>query len=597
MNETKIQYVNLIPRGFSRRHIGNIPSPMIGLVLYELRSFYKKMGKHYDKYEWLDTIYSWWTPSEIEYYNTGASVPWEVDNALKQIKDQTPDIVCFTVYVWNFDTSMYLASLVKEVNPNITIIVGGPNVDHAENEQFMANHPYIDYAVYGNGEETFQMLLDSFIEPVNERTIPNLITKEFKTPFKIFRFNDFEPYNPYLDLKEEFIKEYNQALVLRKQIYPNKDKDPIVRPHSTLPEARGLIDVMFERSRGCPYTCTFCDWNGGLHSKVNKTSADWKAEIDFLSQFKYINVQWVDANIGLTKEDVEIMRFSLDRLNGKEQGIHGRNMAKMNKERVAEIQKMRTDVTQVVVALQHIDETVLENIQRPSISWKEQKEDIVDMLDSGKDIAVELIVGLPGATHEKNMHQLHELVKAGVSSFLAYQWELLPNSPGYEKDYQKKYNLKIMDVYKPHEYISKVDEFYKKHIEKDIPSGIHQSKIVYAGTLNEFVLHELYNAFFNSIMSIRGALTIVSTDELYLHDRESYLDRRHQLFNECITYITPLFNMIAKQQERIMLEQLSRYGFVFWGLTVGETTYNWETAMLNLSQKVLPEHLKRKIHS
>lgn len=580
MNKAKIQYINLTPIN-ARRAKQQPPVPVISLVSFALRSFYKKVGKHYDKYEWLDSIYSWWEPSVNSY--TNKDIPWEVDNALNEIKEKKPDIVCITVYVWNFDSSMYLAKLIKEFNPNTTIIVGGPSIDHKSNEKFMSDNPYIDYVIYSDGEEAFQILLDSFIEPIDERTIPNLITKDFKTPFKLFRFKDFEPFNPYLDMQDEFIKEYNKALAIREQIYPEKDNDPTVRPH-----INSLIDVVYERIRGCPYTCTFCDWNSGLHTKVNKSLADWRAEIKFLSQFRYICFEWIDANIGMTKEDVDIMRFAFDHFNGIDQAVRGHNMAKQNKERVLEIEKMREDSLETKVSLQHIDDLVLENIQRPSVTWEKHKEMMADLIDNhGKSIKVELINGLPGATHEKNMHQLHELIRAGVNTIILYPWELLPNTPAYEKDYQEKHQLKSMLVYFPHEDLHTThEEFYKKYIEKDVASGLRKAVVQYQNSLEDYILYQLSVELFN-VLSFPNSILYFKHDAVHAQNREDRLEQRLKTFNKCLTKMTPLFKMIAKQQEHTIIKQLSEYGFVLWGFPVGDTIVPWDEAVEKLCSNAM----------
>ena len=66
----------------------------------------------------------------------------------------------------------------------------------------------VDFAIYGDGEESFTILLDILIENKSDFTeVPNLIYKEknqiFTNPFKIFKYKEFNLPSAYLDNKEE----------------------------------------------------------------------------------------------------------------------------------------------------------------------------------------------------------------------------------------------------------------------------------------------------------------------------------------------------------------------------------------------------------
>ena len=62
---------------------------------------------------------------------------------------------------------------------------------------------------------------------------------------------------------------------------------------------------MLETNRGCPFTCTFCDWSQNLTKKVKRRKHNWKDELLY---FKDIDVQIreTDANFGQWDQDLEI---------------------------------------------------------------------------------------------------------------------------------------------------------------------------------------------------------------------------------------------------------------------------------------------------
>ena len=94
------------------------------------------------------------------------------------------------------------------------------------------------------------MLLDSFYEKIDEKTIPNLLTKNFKNKYEQFKFKQYPPFNPILDLKEAFNEDYK--FWMNNKANPNKN-----------------VVMFYNRVRGCPYKCSFCAWGGGLHNKVD----------------------------------------------------------------------------------------------------------------------------------------------------------------------------------------------------------------------------------------------------------------------------------------------------------------------------------------
>jgi len=112
----KVQFINLHTGTDQSRYTG----PIISLVSYSLRSFYKKTGKHYKNYTWL--------PNENGFSpNTKGN---QVNKAFNVIKEKKPDIVCLTLYLWNSNNSIRLAKKIKKVFPNCIIIAGGPEVEH-----------------------------------------------------------------------------------------------------------------------------------------------------------------------------------------------------------------------------------------------------------------------------------------------------------------------------------------------------------------------------------------------------------------------------------------------------------------------------------
>lgn len=395
-------------------------------IYFWLKSFYMKNGKHFDKYEWLDT----------EYYHT---------NDLVDRVCESTDILCVSSYIWNRELHDKIIRAVRKKNPNIIIITGGPDgKTHLDSA---------DYVVYGDGELAFTRLLDSFYDDsIDVRSIPNILTKEYKNKHEIFKFTDWEPYSPFLDLKEEFLSDYNKF---------SNDIGELSSPHKDLGGRKYKVATSYERARGCPYKCSFCNWQQGLHYKVNRRINDWKAEIDFFFD-NDIYIRTTDANTGLYKEDVTMYEYiaEVGKAKGKKNLIQPRNYAKNNKDRVFQLYELMANTDPhfaLALSLQSIHSDVLDNIQRPDIPWKDHKKLVQDLRSRHPQasFSVELIKGLPGLTKEKVLETHLELADINVSSIGAYEWMLLDDSPAMDPEYRKKHNLKTTKTLFPNQPIPK----------------------------------------------------------------------------------------------------------------------------------------------
>ncbi len=93
---------------------------------------------------------------------------------LQKIIELKPQVALFSLYDWYLARTLQIIRKIKENFPDTTIIVGGPAV-HFTAERLIENYQYIDYAVYGEGEETIVSLLRN---DVNLKDIPNLVYRE-----------------------------------------------------------------------------------------------------------------------------------------------------------------------------------------------------------------------------------------------------------------------------------------------------------------------------------------------------------------------------------------------------------------------------------
>jgi len=152
-------------------------------------------------------------------------------------------VLGLSLYAWNCNLSLAVAKRFKAENPETIIFAGGPSVpDNAE--EFLRKNPFIDIAVHNEGEIPVKMILESIAGGIGIDGIPStskLYGDEYHKLENISKIEDLsEIPSPFL------------TGTLDRLIKENPDESWI-----------GL----WETNRGCPFTCTYCDWGSATGSK------------------------------------------------------------------------------------------------------------------------------------------------------------------------------------------------------------------------------------------------------------------------------------------------------------------------------------------
>jgi radical SAM superfamily enzyme YgiQ (UPF0313 family) len=346
----------------------------------------------------------------------------DVENFLKT--NTKVDVLGISNYMWNSKINTYLTEEIKKRNPHCFVICGGPEFDTTNKKNF---GNIIDLYVPIEGEATFSMLLDSLVEKTNWQDVGGIIYKKnekiIKTP-PLPWIKDWD-YSPLLD-NSEYMKS-------------------VIEENSSL----GLNTLLqFETTRGCPYSCTYCDWGGGIHTKIRQRPLDiLEKEIDWTGENKILKYFITDANFGILKRDVDIakMLVATKKKYDWPKGIIYQT-AKNQTEQVVDVASILYKgklSSGHMISVQSTNKDVLENVKRSNLPVEKQK-NIAELLHKrGVPVRSQLIVGLPGDTIETLKDSVAYLYDMGVS----YEIEnfilgLFPNAPASEKSYREKMKLK-----------------------------------------------------------------------------------------------------------------------------------------------------------
>ncbi|MBI4440317.1 radical SAM protein [Candidatus Woesearchaeota archaeon] len=317
------------------------------------------------------------------------------------------DMVGFSNYTWNADINMRVAAWVKSKSPNSVVVYGGPNINYTEKgyKKFFDSHPSVDFYVPYQGEVPFENLLRVLLNSPSDVSRPI----------------------------EGVISHINGNIIVGTKIARIKNMEEVPSPYLT-----GLMDEFFEANlipivesnRGCSFTCTYCCQCIASYNQMEFFDIERvKKELDYIAErAKKTNILiFADSNFGMLPRDVEIARHISELM--KKTGYPRRvsmNWAK-NQPRLYEIAKILNNIN-VIISLQSLDDTVLQNVRRHNIQISVFK-DIIDRVNHEGGISgTEIILALPGETKESHLNSLRMLFDWDVSYIICYNCLVLEGS-------------------------------------------------------------------------------------------------------------------------------------------------------------------------
>ena len=192
---------------------------------------------------------------------------------MDEIKEYQPDLVGFTInFTMTAKIVEKLADYVRDWNPNVKIVVGGPHVTILS--EMTLSYVNYDYAIRHEGEYSLLELA----QRVNVNEIKGLSLK---------KENGEIQHNPDRDLIEDLdLLPFPDIRLQLKNI-----EDPT--------ENYGVITT----SRGCPFSCIFCSSPGIWKKKVRYRSVDNVIEEIKMRYYDYgvKNYYFSDDNFNLDK--------------------------------------------------------------------------------------------------------------------------------------------------------------------------------------------------------------------------------------------------------------------------------------------------------
>jgi len=357
------------------------------------------------------------------------------------------DIVLFSIYVWNVRLSMEIARKLKQRNPNVVIICGGPQVPD-KGDKFLREYPFVDLACHGPGEKMICEVLENAAE------------KKWGAIGGV----------SYLDENDAFVQSEKPKRAksdLKNWVSPYLSGvfEPLIEAN---PDTAWL--VMWETNRGCPFSCTFCDWGSATASKIFQVELEQLfKEVDWFAEKGIEFIFCCDANFGILKRDIEITKYVVEtkKRTGFPHALSVQN-TKNARGRAYDVQKLLADNglnKGVTLSMQSVDPTTLENIKRSNISidiYRElQHKFTADRIETYND----LILALPGETYDSFLNGISQVIENGQHNRIQFNnLSILPNAEMGDPEYQKEHGLVTVEsnIINIHGSLSAVEEIVEK---------------------------------------------------------------------------------------------------------------------------------------
>jgi hypothetical protein len=326
---------------------------------------------------------------------------------LEDVLDRMEDpVYCgFSCYIWNEQYCLQMAELIKQRWPKCIIQFGGPQA-----QSNYTKYSFIDSIVMGEGEEIF---LDTLRSIIQGKSVELFYPKR--------RLQDLQIPSPYLTGVFDFI--------IKK--YPDV-----------------MWAMSLETNRGCPYSCTFCDWGGTTYSKVKRFQLDKVAgELDWAMKNGVVYIFVADANFGIFKErDLEIARMIRHAIDNSQIESINIQYAKNSTDVVFEIAKIIGPYNRgITVAVQSMNDLTLDAIKRKNLEVNDIEYMMQLSAEHGVTTYTDLILGLPGETHKTWIDGLSRLLELGQHQNIEVWFaQLLPNAELANEETRRKYGIKTV---------------------------------------------------------------------------------------------------------------------------------------------------------
>ncbi len=318
------------------------------------------------------------------------------DQLVQELLEFDPDVIGFSAFMWSFDLFVQVAKQLKDSDPTRLIVFGGPSARPSmfKLPPYVSAKACVDVLVINEGETAFREIVEavdrsvSMLQQIDGLAIP-AISGWIETPER-----------PLADLSD-LASPYKMGLV-----------------------PKGGIGVL-QTYRGCPFTCSFCEWGTLESPKRVRTVEDLCEEFEAMDDNGIRGSLLVDAGLNLNPHGFKNLLEAAKRSRFFEDKylISEVYPAKVKDEHLEFLSLVGMPL--VGIGLQSFDNEVLSHVERAYDEARFEK--TLQNLRDVASVAIEIILGLPGDSPE-NFRKTFERARSLPCALRVYHCVVLPSA-------------------------------------------------------------------------------------------------------------------------------------------------------------------------
>jgi radical SAM superfamily enzyme YgiQ (UPF0313 family) len=299
---------------------------------------------------------------------------------LNSIADENPDVILFSVYIWNARIIRSLVSDCARLCPDASIILGGPEAGY--NPDHWISLPNVTTVIRGAGETA----------------VRELAKYNFETDKKILE-------------------------------RPNPPFDEIPFPYHAhdFSELNGHY-LYYESSRGCPFSCSYCISSRSDHNLEFRDVKKVVSEIESITAHNPFLIKFVDRSFNADQERARIIWKNLISHSGQTRYHFEIHPSLLEEDDFSLLESVPAGLFQFEIGIQSVHDNTLREIGRP-LDWTSVRQNIARIIAMGNiHIHLDMIAGLPLENMAAVAHSFDEIISLGADHFQLGFLKLLPGT-------------------------------------------------------------------------------------------------------------------------------------------------------------------------
>jgi radical SAM superfamily enzyme YgiQ (UPF0313 family) len=341
--------------------------------------------------------------------------PYSKDALESLIDDFKPHMAGITAVTMTFDNAIEVVKDIKQIDPSILTVMGGPHVSFCA-EETLARHPELDIVVVGEGDRTIAELADAVDNSLSLEAINGIV---YRNGSDIIRTQP-----------RQTMEDVNLLPLPARHLLP-------------LQRYRALgMAISMTTSRGCPFQCIFCVGRKMVGAKVRyRDPMKVVDEIEDLATLGFHQVNIADDLFTANKKHCIAI---CDEMIKRKINIKWTSFARVDTVSEDVLSKMKAaGCTAVSFGIESANKEILKTIKK-GITTQQVADAVRACVKTGIDPHASFILGLPGETHE-TLKETLDFAEKMEDIGLSYGFHLLAPFPGTEvRDENENYDLQIL---------------------------------------------------------------------------------------------------------------------------------------------------------